>query len=296
MHLDLNLLVALDVLLDEGSVGAAADRLHLSQPAMSRTLGRIRRATGDEILVRAGRVMLPTPYAERIRDEVHQLVTRAQTIFTAGTDLDLATLDRTFTLQCNDVVAGALVPRLIARVAATAPGVCLRVLGEADTDADGLRRGTVDVRLTDETTHPADVRSATVLTDTLVTAGRHDLAADPATTAGFTALPHVVVSRRGRRRDRIDDVLEAHGTARRVSLIVPTLAMALAAVTTAELVTVVPGMAAARLGPELRGWPLPVPTPEIPAVLAWHARHDRDGAHTWLRDTIRDVLSVGGPR
>ncbi len=296
VHLDLNLLVALDVLLDEGGVGAAADRLHLSQPAMSRTLGRIRRATGDEILVRAGRVMLPTPYAERIRDEVHQLVTRAQTIFTAGTDLDLATLERTFTLQCNDVVAGTLVPHLIARVAAAAPGVCLRVLGEADTDADGLRRGTVDVRLTDETTHPADVRSATVLTDTLVTAGRHDLAVDPATTAGFTALPHVVVSRRGRRRDRIDDVLEAHGTARRVSLIVPTLAMALAAVTTAELVTVVPGMAAARLGPELRGWPLPVPTPAIPAVLAWHARHDRDSAHTWLRDTIRDVLSVGGPR
>ncbi|WP_328453695.1 LysR family transcriptional regulator [Amycolatopsis sp. NBC_00438] len=296
MHLDLNLLVALDVLLDEGSVGAAADRLHLSQPAMSRTLGRIRRATGDEILVRAGRVMLPTPYAEQIRGEVHQLVARARTIFVPETELDLATLERTFTLQCNDVVASALVPRLAACVAATAPGVCLRVLGEADTNLDGLRQGTVDVRLTDETTHPADVRSATVLTDTLVAVGRHDLAADPATTAGFTAVGHVVVSRRGRRRDRVDDVLEAHGTARRVSLTVPTLAMALAAVTAAGLLTVVPGMAVAGLGPELRAWPLPVPTPEIPAVLAWHTRHERDTAHTWLRDTIRDVLSVGGPR
>lgn len=297
VHLDLNLLVALDVLLDEGSVGAAADRLHLSQPAMSRTLGRIRRATGDEILVRAGRVMLPTPYAERIRDEVHQLVTRAQTIFTAGTDLDLATLDRTFTLQCNDVVAGTLVPRLIARVAAAAPGVCLRVLGEADTDADGLRRGTVDVRLTDETTHPADVRSATVLTDTLVTASTATTSpSTPRRRPGSRRCPTSSSPAAAAAWDRIDDVLEAHGTARRVSLIVPTLAMALAAVTTAELVTVVPGMAAARLGPELRGWPLPVPTPEIPAVLAWHARHDRDSAHTWLRDTIRDVLSVGGPR
>jgi DNA-binding transcriptional LysR family regulator len=64
VQLDLNLLIALDALLDERSVGAAADRLHFSQPAMSRTLGRIRRATGDEILVRSGRSMLPTPYAE----------------------------------------------------------------------------------------------------------------------------------------------------------------------------------------------------------------------------------------
>jgi DNA-binding transcriptional LysR family regulator len=297
VHLDLNLLVALDALLDEGSVGAAADRLHLSQPAMSRTLGRIRRATGDEILVRSGRVMLATPYAEQIRGEVHQLVVRARTLFTPAADLDLATLDRTFTLQCNDVVAGALVPRLTARVAATAPGVCLRVLGEADTNVDELRRGNVDLRLTDETTHPADVRSTTVLTDTLVTVGRRDLAVDLATTAGFTALPHVVVSRRGRLRDRIDDVLEAHGAARRVSLTVPTLAMALQAVTTAELVTVVPGtLAGGRLGPRLRSHALPVPTPGIPAVMAWHARHERDAAHAWLRTTIRDILSVGEHR
>jgi DNA-binding transcriptional LysR family regulator len=84
MHLDLNLLTALDALLDERGVGAAADRLHLSQPAMSRTLSRIRRATGDPILVRSGRTMLPTPYAEQIRDEVHQLVTRAQTVLGAS--------------------------------------------------------------------------------------------------------------------------------------------------------------------------------------------------------------------
>src|ERR1700742_1472895 len=167
MHMDLNLLTALDALLDERGVGAAADRLHLSQPAMSRTLGRIRRATGDQILVRSGRSMLPTAYAEQIRAEVHQLVSRAQVIFTPSTELDLSTLDRTFTLQCNDVVASALIPPLTARISVAAPGVCLRVLGESDSSVDELRRGNVDVQITDQTTHAADVHSVTVMTDSL---------------------------------------------------------------------------------------------------------------------------------
>ncbi|MDT8911911.1 LysR family transcriptional regulator [Amycolatopsis sp. PS_44_ISF1] len=289
MHLDLNLLVALDALLDERSVGAAADRLHLSQPAMSRTLGRIRRATGDAILVRSGRLMLTTPYAEQIRDEVHQLVVRAETIFTADRELDLATVDRTFTLLCNDIVAGALVPRLTARLAEAAPGIGLRVLGEAGTTVDELRRGHVDLRLSDETTHPADVRSTTVLTDRLVAVARRDLDGTP---AGFTALPHVVVSRRGRRRDRVDELLEARGFSRRVVLTVPTLALAVQAVTAADLITVVPErLAAHQLGPDLRSHPLPVPAPEVPAVMAWHARHDRDTAHRWLRASVRHVLT-----
>lgn len=292
MHLDLNLLTALDVLLEERSVGAAADRLHLSQPAMSRTLGRIRRATGDQILVRSGRSMLPTAYAEEIRAEVHQLVTRAQAVLTPATELNLDTLERTFTLQCNDVVAGALVPHLAARVAAAAPGVCLRVLGESDTHVDELRRGNVDLQVTDETSHPADVRSATVVTDRLVAITRRDVSVDPATPEGFAALTHVVISRRGRRRNPIDDVLEADGLRRRVAMTVPTLAMAVAAVTTAGLATVTPeAFSRHHLGPDLRTHALPVPTPEIPAVMAWHARHERDSAHHWLRAQIADVLA-----
>ena len=291
MHLDLNLLVAFDVLLDERSVGAAANRLNLSQPAMSRTLGRIRQATGDEILVRSGRLMLPTPYAEQVRAEVHDLVVRAQAVFVPAAGVDLATLERTFTLQANDVVAAALIARLAARVAAAAPGVCLRLLGEADTDLGGLRRGSVDVQLSDETAYPADVRSATVMTDTLVTVGRRDLPLDPATAEAFAALPHAVISRRGRPRGPIDDLLAARGLTRRVAVTVPTLALALRAAA-AGLVTVAPALAAGdQLGPDLRTWPLFAPAPEIPAVMAWHVRHERDSAHRWLRAVIRDALA-----
>lgn len=292
MHVDLNLLTALDALLDERSVSGAADRLHLSQPAMSRTLSRIRQATGDEILVRSGRQMLPTPYAEEVREEVHRLVTRAQSVLTPSAEVDPATLERTFTLQCNDVVAGALLPRLAAALADTAPGVCLRLLAEGATTADELRRGRVDLQIGDTAPDHADTRSTTLFSDRLAAVGRHDLPHDPTTWDGFASLAHVVVSRRGRTRDRIDDLLDTQHRRRHVAFTVPTLALALGAVAAHPLLTVAPETLTGHVLPaHLRTYPLPGPTPPVPAVLAWHARHDRDAAHHWLRGLITTTLT-----
>src|SRR4051812_25513646 len=147
MQLDLNLLVALDALLEEGSVMGAAERLHLSSPAVSRTLGRLRRLTGDDILVRTGRTMVPTPYATAVHEEVRRLVRQAQDVLMPSRELDLAALDRTFTLQCHDALATALTPALLDRIGEQAPGVTLRVLVESSVDTDDLRRGRVDLEL-----------------------------------------------------------------------------------------------------------------------------------------------------
>jgi DNA-binding transcriptional LysR family regulator len=325
--MDLNLLTALDALLDERSVGAAADRLHLSQPAMSRTLARIRRATGDQILVRSGRSMLLTPYAEEIQNEVHQLVVRAQSVLAPAADLNIAAVERTFTVQFNDVIAGALLPRLSARAAAEAPGVRLRVLGEGDTADDDLRRGRTDLQVAGSSPESSDVRAVTVATDRLAVFGRPALPFDPATLEGFAALPHVVISRRGRQHDRIDHLLAesrsepASGTEprpgsdtksaaeagpglrRRVVLTVPTLYAALRTVAAADLITVAPEAmarcqadlgtrpgAGSGAGPGLRIYALPLPVPEIPVVMAWHVRHERDAAHRWLRALVSEIL------
>ena len=102
MQLDLNLLAALDALLEEGSVAGAAERLHVTAPAMSRSLGRIRRTTGDQILVRTGRTMTPTPYAIAVREQVHELLRQVQGVLAPSRELDLAALERTFTLRWHD--------------------------------------------------------------------------------------------------------------------------------------------------------------------------------------------------
>ena len=104
--MDLNLLVALNALLEEGSVLNAAKRMNLSAPAMSRTLGRIRHAMGDEILVRAGRRMVPTPRALELRGRVRNLIEDARSVMRPEGTADVAALARGFTVRASDYVAG----------------------------------------------------------------------------------------------------------------------------------------------------------------------------------------------
>jgi DNA-binding transcriptional LysR family regulator len=112
MQLDFNLLNALDALLEEGSVAGAATRLHLSQPAVSRTLGRIRDVTGDQIMVRVGHRMEPTNYAASIREQVHAVVRQTRELLTPNQTVEIQNLQRTFTIRCNEVVATAIGARL----------------------------------------------------------------------------------------------------------------------------------------------------------------------------------------
>ncbi len=142
---DLNLLVPLDVLLAEGSVARAARRLRLSPSAMSRTLARLREATGDPLLVRAGRSLVPTPRAIELRAHVAGIVQEAQQALRPVATLDLARLVRTFTLRTSDGFAESFGAPLLARVAKDAPRVRLRFVTKSDKESAPLRDGTVDL-------------------------------------------------------------------------------------------------------------------------------------------------------
>lgn len=139
---DLNLLVTLDVLLDEGSVAGAARRLGLSPSAMSRSLARLRTTTGDPLLVRAGRGLVPTPRALELRERVPALVRDAEAVLRPAEEPDLATLSRTFTLRTSEGFVENFGPGLIARAAAEAPLVRLRFVPKPDKGATPLREGT----------------------------------------------------------------------------------------------------------------------------------------------------------
>lgn len=294
MQLDLNLLTALDALLEEGSVTGAAARLHVSAPAMSRTLGRIRRTTGDQILVRTGRTMTPTPHAVAIREEVHGLVHQAQSVLSRDRDVDLATLERTFTLKWHDSLANACGPALLTAVHAQAPGVQLRFMAESSTDTQDLRRGEADLEAGSAEPALPEIRHETVGHDRLVVVVRagHPLTEGALTLDRYAAAEHVTVSRRGRLSDPLDDALHARGLRRRVIAAAPTGATALQLVRGGDLVVAVPEAvsrpAFGDLG--LRALPLPLDLPAIPINLVWHQRYDGDRAHLWLRDQARTVL------
>ncbi|WP_436534809.1 LysR family transcriptional regulator [Actinoplanes sp. HUAS TT8] len=290
MQLDLNLLTVLDALLEEGSVAGAAQRLRLSSPAVSRSLGRLRRLTGDDILVRTGRAMTPTPYALRVREQVGELLRQAEGVLAPSRELDLAGLERVFTLQCHDMLATALAPPLLAAVVQHAPGVRLRFLPEAAVDTDELRHGRVDLEIGASVPALPEIRHETVGADRFVAVVRRDHPyAQGLDLEGFADLPHVLISRRGRLTDPVDAILETHGLRRRVLAAVGTAATAAHVIARSDAVLTTPELMWRPLltAFDLVSVALPVELPTAPITCGWHQRHDTDPAHAWLRAQVR---------
>ncbi|MFI7317965.1 LysR family transcriptional regulator [Streptomyces venezuelae] len=295
--LDLNLLVALDVLLEEQSVSGAARRLHLSEPAMSRTLGRIRKALGDPVLVRAGRQMVPTPHALAVQAEVSAVVERARALFAGPGAVDLRTVSRTLSILGSDAIAAAYGPALFARAAEEAPGVRLRFLGESHVDEPMLRQGTADLELGVIDTTAPEVLVETIREDRMIGMARpgHPLLKGELTPRRFAAADHVTVSRRGRLSGPLDAALAELGLNRRVVGSMATFSSSVFVLLRTDLV----GLAASWTRPlsEALGlvtFEVPVDLPPLPLGMAWHPRHDADPAHAWLRACARDLLAAQG--
>jgi len=292
---DLNLLVTLDVLLAEGSVARAARRLQLSPSAMSRALARLRDTTGDPLLVRAGRGLVPTPRALELREHVARLVQEAQAVLSPAGPLDLDRLDRTFTLRTGDGFVENFGPGLIARIGERAPGVRLRFVPKPDKGSGPLRDGSVDLEtgVVGEAMGP-EVRTRALFRDRFVGVVRdgHLLCAAEITAARYAAGGHILVSRRGLDRGAVDDALEPLGLKRRVVTVVGGFAEALALARSSDLIACVPERHTGRMRDGLFSFPLPVSVPDITVSLLWHPRMDADPAHRWLRGCVREVCAT----
>jgi len=132
---DLNLLLALDALLDEGSVIGAARRMHLSAPAMSRTLSRIREALGDPVFVQVGRKLVPTPRAMALREQVRLAVEQASQVFASDAEIDLKSLDRRFNVRATDEFVSIHLGHLLDAMAREMPRAMLRFSPEEDDES-----------------------------------------------------------------------------------------------------------------------------------------------------------------
>jgi DNA-binding transcriptional LysR family regulator len=292
---DLNLLVTLDVLLAEGSVVRAAQRLRLSPSAMSRALARLRETTGDPLLVRAGRGLVATPRALELREQVGQIVQAGEAVLRPVEKLDLKRLVRTFTLRTSEGFVENFGPGLIARVGEEAPGVRLRFVQKPDQDNTPLRDGTVDLEtgVVGKTTSP-EVRAQALFRDRFIGVVRmgHPLASGRITPQRFAAGKHIYVSRRGNDRGPIDDALEPLGLARSIVTIVGGFSTAVALARATDLIASVPERHTGILRAGMHSFPLPVSVPDISVSLLWHPRLDADQAHRWLRDRVRDACAA----
>lgn len=294
-HPDFNLLLTLDAVLTEGSVAGAARRLGLSASAMSRALARLREATGDPLLVRAGRGLVPTPRALELREPVHRLVEEAQAALRPADALDLAKLVRTFTLRTREGFVENIGAALLARIARDAPGVRLHFMQKADKDSALLRDGTVDLEtgVVGRQTSP-EVRTRALFQDRFVGVVRkdHPLARGRMTLARYAAAGHVNVSRRGAAAP-VDEALGAAGVERRIVTVTGSFAAALALARASDLVATVPERQTGLLREGMHSFALPVVVPEIKVSLLWHPRMDADAAHRWLRGVVLEVCAAG---
>ncbi len=296
--IDLNLLTALNALLAEGSLAGAARRLGLSASAMSRTLARLRAATGDPLLVRAGRDMVPTPHATDLRNRVRELAQDAHAVLRpVVSGLDLAQLKRSFIIRSNEGFVEVFSARLVAVVTAVAPKVQLLFVPKPDKDVRALREGLVDLEIGVLGRSGPEVRIQALFRDRFVGAVRDGhplLGKGKVTPERYAGFGHVVASRRGSANGPVDEALAALGLTRTVVTVVPNFRAALAVASVSDLVALVSssffnatqghqtksGFAA------VRTFPLPVRTEAITVSQMWHPRLDADPAHRWLRGLV----------
>jgi DNA-binding transcriptional LysR family regulator len=292
---DLNLLVALDVLLTEGSVAKAAKRLRLSPSAMSRTLTRLRETTGDPLLVRAGRGLVPTPRALALRDPVQRAVEDALALLRPVETIDPSRLSRTFVMRASDGFVESFAPVLLAILAVQAPGVRLHFLQKADKDSAPLREGRVDLEtgVIEDGTGP-ELRSQSLFEDRLVGLVRptHPLGQGAVSRQAYLEARHILVSRTGFAEAAVDKPFLPDDIERDVATIVGGFAAALSLVRASDLVATVPDRHTRGLQIGLAKFELPLASKPFTVSMLWHPRMDADPAHRWLRSCVRQAVAA----
>lgn len=289
---DFNLLITLDVLLSEGSVARAAQRLRLSPSAMSRALARLRETMGDPLLVRAGRGLVPTPRAIELRARAGELAQAVEAVLRPAEKIDLRQVNRRFTLRASDGFVEAFGADLIERVRREAPGVRLRFVQKPNKDSAPLRDATIDldIGVLGGATGPELRVQALFRTRFIgVVRAEHPLCRGKITPARFAECRHVIVSRRGTDHGPIDDALEALGLRRDVATIVGGFSSALALARGTDLVASIPDRHTEQLRADMFSFALPLVTPEITVSQLWHPRMEADPAHRWLRTCVKEI-------
>ncbi len=293
-ELDLNLLRVFDALMDTESVTAAALRLHLSAPATSRALARLRSAMNDPILVRAGQTMVPTPFARQAAPTVKALILGAQQ-HRHRSGNDPSDWQRTLSIRINDGLAPVLAPELSRRAAAEAPGVRLRFTAQDNKEPDLLRDGTIDLDVGVAIKTPPDIVSSPLLVDRFVAVtSAHSALGQKKniTPEDLVSHPHISASRRGLARGPLDEALEARGLYRSVTAVVPSYAVGAMMALQDDVICLLPELMTTYLitrGVPLRQHNIPFELPQVHVEQRWHRRVDHDDASRWLRGLVDTV-------
>jgi DNA-binding transcriptional LysR family regulator len=305
--LDLNLLKVFDVVMSERSLTRAAHQLALTQPAVSNALRRLREALGDDLLVRQGRTLEPTPRAQELWPAVRGALQQLQASLLPGT-FTPASANTTFVLTMADATAAELMPGLLAVMTREAPGVSMRVLplttrdprrllddGQADLAIGYFPAVSPDLAARSLAGDPVTFKHHRLFEGDYVCVMRkgHPLAGRPLTLERYCAARHLLVSFSGRAFGFVDGALASLGRSRRVVLTVNQFFIAGKVVASSDLLTVLPRhfVKVTGIAEQLVVRELPFATAPIQVDALWHLRHDGDSGHAWLRSQVAQLAT-----
>ena len=288
---DLNLLLVFDHLLKEKSVSKVAEVLGVTQPAISRSLKRLREQLGDELFYRTPNGMVPTAYAQHLAGPIADALDAIGNAFSNSFSFDPATSQRYFTLRMSDIGEIYILPRLMRILAEEAPGVSVTIVrGNGDALRAGMEAGTIDLAIGLIDGLEAGFFRRQIFRQGYVCVFRpgHPLAGRDMSLEDFLGAQHAVVSAVGTGHARIDELIEKQGIRRKVKLRVPNYASLERLLQGTDLIATVPE---ALVQPNIHPFALaysrhPVDLPKLSIDAFWHARAHRDPANQWLRNVI----------
>lgn len=292
---DIGLLIALDALLEEESVTAAAQRLGVSQPAMSAQLARLRTLFNDPLLTSSGRRLVPTARALEIRQPLRGLLADLDLLVRESSQFDPKTTDRTFRLIGTDYVHAVLSAKLLQRLAREAPSARLALLPfDPPSVWLQLEQDQGDLALVTGIAPPEARRRPRLMEEfTVIQRKRHPRGREPFTLDTFCEVEHVLVSPEGGGFvGAADKILAEFDRKRRIACSVPSFLLAPALVAGSDLVALIPTRLAALNGDLVDQFEPPFPSPDFSVDLLWHPRRQNDPAHIWLRSLVVQETST----
>ena len=293
-RVDLNLLKVFDALVVEGHATRAAERIGLTQPAVSHALNRLRVLFGDPLFVRSPRGMVPTSLAQDVAPRVHSILEQVEGMLIGSRVFDPATSTRQFVLGLSDYAAFVLLPRLTARLDREAPLVSLIVHSTGrDVGLAMIEESSVELIAGNFPEPASHMREELLYEEDFICASRgdHPDLAGTLDLDRYLSLRHLQVSTRGNPTGYVDAVLRDKGLKRTVALTVSHFLLAPMLAYSSHLLATEPRRLFTSLADrlQLKLWPPPITIPPFRVVQTWHARHDPDPGHQWMRRILREV-------
>ncbi len=298
MRYDLNLLPVFVALMEEGSVTRAAERLGMTQPALSNALGRLRDLLRDPLFVRERYGMQPTPKAQELAPEIAAALARLDGLILGRRAFDPAQAELLFTIAPNSYVEYVLMPALVARLRELAPGVRLRFTPYgSDLAATGVTSGSTAMVLGRINEPPDNLIVQTLMQDGLACVLRADhpvVKGQRITRAQYEKLRHVNMLPPGRLRAGLFQALEREGLKREVAVSVTHFLAIPELIAVTDYCATLPLQICRRiaLDPRLKVVPAPVDLGRFPVQMGWHVRYRQDPAHAWLRGVVAEVAQA----